>query len=331
MTGRSALLEAKLRALVRTRWGDAARQATELPAGAVLREDRRGWVLLDQRPVLAFGPALVWAEREGIDDLHVIADTETGVVARRAGCFEAPPTVWRAEGTTLVPAIPDPVPPPRPAPRAPDLDGLLVDADLEVVVEDGIVRGEINGLEVARVVHGTSTSGMPLDAPTLEVGVGQADRELTSMLHGALAPVDQLARVAEIVRGHRRAGADRHPLNQLVPERWLRARCIAEPSRIGLRRLRPVEMVTPRPNLRDRAPAAAVGETSDGDEVVAVFSVGIDLDLVPSAADTRLAVEPGARLLLVVPERDAHPITRALAARLAPPAELVPVPGDWRS
>ena len=57
---------------------------------------------------------------------------------------------------------------------------------------------------------------------------------------------------------------------------------------------------------------------------------GIDLGLVPMAADLRLAHAPGARLVLVVPERDAHPVTRRLAAALVEPAEVVALPGDWR-
>jgi hypothetical protein len=58
-----------------------------------------------------------------------------------------------------------------------------------------------------------------------------------------------------------------------------------------------------------------------------VCSAGIDLDLVPFAADARDAVaEAGARLLLAVPEGDDHPVTRELAARLAVPADVVPVP-----
>jgi hypothetical protein len=35
--------------------------------------------------------------------------------------------------------------------------------------------------------------------------------------------------------------------------------------------------------------------------------------------------------LLVVPERDDHPATRALAQRLRNPAEVVALSGDWRS
>src|SRR5690606_18296823 len=193
------------------------------------------------------------------------------------------------------------------APSTPELSQLLVDADLEVFVEDGIVRGEILGLEVARIVHGTSTGGVPLDAPLLEVGVGHADREMTAVVHAGLQPIDQLERVKEIVQAQRRPGAERHPLNQLAPERWLRALLVADPGRIGLTALRPADPAVPRPNLRDRAVAIAVGTDDAGADVVVACSVGVDLDLVPAAADARLVHAPDARLLLVVPERDAHP------------------------
>jgi hypothetical protein len=52
---------------------------------------------------------------------------------------------------------------------------------------------------------------------------------------------------------------------------------------------------------------------------------------VPTAADAREAIDPSARLLLALPERDDHPGTRRLAARLRSPAEVAPVPGDWRA
>jgi hypothetical protein len=69
--------------------------------------------------------------------------------------------------------------------------------------------------------------------------------------------------------------------------------------------------------------------TSDG--VVVVCSVGVDLDLVPAAADARLALDPLAALVLVVPERDDHPVTRSLAERLTRPATIETISGDWRS
>jgi hypothetical protein len=92
----------------------------------------------------------------------------------------------------------------------------------------------------------------------------------------------------------------------------------------------PVEGTVPRSNVKDAVPAAAVGVDRHGGSLVVVCSTGIDLDLVPMAADVRLAHAPDARLVLVLPERDAHPVTRSLAAALAVPAEIVTLPGDWR-
>jgi hypothetical protein len=69
---------------------------------------------------------------------------------------------------------------------------------------------------------------------------------------------------------------------------------------------------------------------ADGRPLVVVTSVGVDLDLVPTAADVRLATAADARVVLVVPERDDVPATRALAGRLREPAEVVSVPGNWR-
>ena len=304
-------------------------------AGAALVADdaagRTAWVLGDGPGDRSLGPALVWADRRGITELHLLVDDDPGVVARQAGLFAPAPAVWTISGTSVEPASPDPLPPPT-APVAPaDLVDLLIDAGVEIVVEDGVLRGEVNGLEVARVVAGETTAGVPLDRPLLEVGVGKADRELTAMVHGELSPVDQLARVVGIVRDHRRAGAARHPLNQLVPDRWLRAVLCRHPGLVGLASLRPAEGPRPRRNLTERGAAVAVGADARGAPVVVASSVGIAADLVPGAADARAALDPGARLVLAVPERDDHPSTRRLAARLADPADVVPVPGDWRA
>ena len=328
---RAGLLSAKLAALVRSGWGERAAERHDFPGGAALVQGTTGWLLLDSSPLAALGPALVWADRRGLVDVHLLAEGDVGVLARRAGLFTHPPTVWAIDGTGVGPVEPTPIPPVVTPVPAPTLAGLLVDADLEIVVEDGIVRGEVLGLEVARIVHGATTAGTPIDEPVLEVGVGHADRELTGMLHGNLPPATQLARVVEIVTQHRRPGAERHPLNQLAPERWLRARLMDDPARIGLAELHAAPPAVPRPNLRDPAIAVAVGRDDDDAEVVVACSVGIHLDLVPAAADARQSLAPAARLLLVVPERDAHPVTRALAQRLTHPAEVIALEDDWRT
>ena len=168
------------------------------------------WVLADDVPERTLGPALVWADREHVEELHIVVDgpaDAAATVARQAGLFAPPaPQVWIVAGTTLVPAAAAPPVRQPDAPAPPELVDLLMDAGVEIVAEGGLVRGEVNGLEVARIVHGTTTSGVPIAEPQLEVGVGKADRELTAMVHGGLAPVDQLSRVVDIVREHRRPG-----------------------------------------------------------------------------------------------------------------------------
>ncbi|HEX5366451.1 MAG TPA: hypothetical protein VFW63_07295 [Acidimicrobiales bacterium] len=334
---RAALNGARLAALVAGRWGPGPRRRGALGTTATLVERGTGWVLPDGDPARSLGPALVWAEREGVEDLHLLAGAgpdAAGLLARQASLFVDGPAVWAVEGTGLVPAAPAATPARLAAPAAPELIDVMIDAGVEIVVEGGVVRGEVEGLEVARIVLDPGAGG----AARLEVGVGRADRELTAMVHAGLAPLEQLSRVVAIVRRQRRPGAGRHPLNQLVPERWLRAVLCREPALVGLAALRPAEGARPRPDLRARDVAMAVGEDDRGRSTVVACSVGVALDLVPTAADGRAAIDAGgrppvspSRLLLAVPERDAHPRTRDLAARLRSPAEVVTVPGDWRA
>jgi hypothetical protein len=69
----------------------------------------------------------------------------------------------------------------------------------------------------------------------------------------------------------------------------------------------------------------------EGRPVVVAASTGIDLDLVPAAADARSAAGlDDARLVLALVEADAHPRTRQLAALLRTPAEVVIVPEGWK-
>jgi hypothetical protein len=258
---------------------------------------------------------MAWARQQELTELHLFVEDDAGVLARRAAFFSNPPTVWWLRGAELHATGPEPFPATIPAHDSPGLRLLLEQAGLEVVTEHDHVAGELRGLEVARIAQGR-----------LEVGVGEADRELTAMLHGDLAPADALERVIAIVQEHRHPDAPPHPLNQLVPERWLRWTLRNDPARIGLDQLEPAPSPRPRVGLRERDIACATAS-----DAVVVCSVGVDLDLVPAAAEARLALAPDARLLLVVPERDDHPATRALAKRLKHPAEVVAISGDWRS
>ncbi len=329
---RAALRAAKLRALVRTRFGDVAAEPLPFPGGAAVVDGERGFVLLDDDPERSLGRALAWADQRAVSELHLVVDRGAGVLARRSEQFAVAPSVWQIDGRELRRA--EAAPPARPVPPPAGVESLielLRAADLEVVVEHGEIVGELLGLAVARVVGARgSDSGDEEPAARLEVGVGRHDREAFALLHGDLPAADALASVVAAVRRHRRPGGDGHPLNRLAGERWLRDLARREPWLVGMAELRPAEPAVRPASVKEVSAAIAVGRDEAGDAVVVAFSTGIDLDVVPSAADARLMHAPDARLVIVVPERDAHLVTRRLAAALARPADVVTVPGDWR-
>jgi len=295
-------------------------------------EGRRLWVLLDEDPERRLGMALAMAVRGGDagapNELHLICQNpgSAGVLARRASELTAPVHVWVANGPELTPAAPaSPANDPAPPPEAELYRPVIAAAGLEPVVEGGELIGELLGLEVARVVVADDGEAH------LEAGVGRFDREAGSMMFAHLGETDSVARAVDVVRRQRGPRTDRHPLNQLVPERWLRAVVVSRPDLVGASELRPVGSACPRRNLREAGVATAIGTAPDGTPMVVVCSTGVDLDLVPSASDDRLTHAPGARLVLVLPEPDALPITRDLASLLRDTAEIVTIEGDWRS
>lgn len=320
-TERRARLNAvKLRALVRDHLGrEPGGESAGFARGAALVEAGEAWVLVDEQPERGLGAALAWAQRAGVRALHVVADAATGVLARRAEEFSVEVAVWHAEGRALLPAVPEPYLPPAPVrPEHERLRPLIVDAGATPVVEHGVLSGEVRGLEVCRAVTDPHTG-----VHRLEVGVGAHDREAFALLHGDVPTTDSLARIVAVVAGHRRPEAPAHPLNRLAAERALRCDVLAAPERVGASVLRAAEPPVPRRNVKDPVPCVAIGETPMGAPMVVVCSTGIDLDLVPFAADARRRHAPGAELVLVVPERDAVPVTAALAAALREPARVV--------
>jgi hypothetical protein len=272
------------------------------------------WVLADVDPVRSLGPALAVARKAGsLEGVNVVVEDHAGLLARRASQFASPPVVWEIAGKGLQRAAPDPVPADSPIdPRLAPFADVLIAAGADPVVEHGRLIGEVNGLEVARVV-------VHDEGPRLEVGVGRFDREANELL----GRTDSLAEVVELVRRHRSLDAENHPLKLLAGSRWLRSRVLADPASVGADHLAPVASTVEPPDLRTPWPAPAAGVDTDGEPLVVVCSSGVDLDLVPAAADVRLVDGRDATLRLVVPEQDRHPVTVALAAALARPAEVV--------
>ncbi|HUS61809.1 MAG TPA: hypothetical protein VMY34_06400 [Acidimicrobiales bacterium] len=312
---------AKLRALITPHWGEPSASAAVHPpaGGAAIADGERGWCLVEAAPERALGGALAWAHRAGVTELHVIVNdaVAAGHLARRAGGFTSAPQVWWIEGTEVVAAEALPLPPVLPiVGDVTEFVRLFDEVGAEPVVEHGILRAEVLGLEVARVVD---EAGVPF----LEVGVGRHDREAHREMEADSAPRAALERVIAGVRAHRVGGALSHPANTLSRERWLRRIVIDQPALVGAASLEAVESPVRRTDLRVAAPAPAAGVDADGAPVLVVCSTGIDLDLVPAAWDARLRdARARARLVLAVPPGDDHPLTLALAASMVEPAEV---------
>ena len=334
------LVGIKLRALVGDHLGRTIDVGPEpFAPGAALLVGRSAWVFLETDPERRLGSALAWAIRHDADELHIVAESGTGTLARRAGEFTIPITVWHAEGRLLLPAIAEPVV----APVAADADhlrfnDLMVEAGARPVVEHGVVFGEVRGLEVCRVVTDPT-----LGTVRLEVGVGPPDREAFQLIHGDVPPVEALARVVEAVTKYRDVDVPQHPLNRVARERFLRWRLQQEPELVGAMSLESIAPPLPGRNVNDVGACSAIGPGATGQVVLAVCSTGVDLDVIPYAADARLAATGGRsvaaapsaaggelhggelHVVVALPSRDLVPLTYDLAARLVQPVELVPV------
>jgi hypothetical protein len=319
------LKAAKLSALVRSHIDEELiiDEAPGYPGGLV--PSGGAWVLASgDDPIRALGPALLWSTKRGADTLDLITDVDARDLARRAVAFGERVRVWRTSGTRLEAVEPTPV---SPAPTLADdewaMAGLIADAGARPVDDHGRLVAEVAGLEVARVSR-SADGGVQLD-----VGVGQADRELHGLVHTELDADTALRRAITAVLAHRRPGASPHPLNRMARERWLRSELLDTPALIGGAALDPLPPLRPRQTVLGNVPIAAVGVSAEsGSTIVVVCSVGVDPDLVPEASDYRLRTSPEAELVIVVPDRDRHLLTETLVRQL-PKARLQAARAPW--
>lgn len=340
---RARLLGVKLKALVGDHLGSPFKiEPQGFGSGAGLVVDGHAWVLIDGDASRSLGAAVAWAIRHGARSLDVIAESATGLLARRAAFFSLPISIWFAEERLLLPVVAEP----HPAQLAPsgehtDLVETIEAGGAEPNIEHGVVTGEVRGLEVCRVVD-EPTIGRLIDigeielsgqlgAPgvRLEVGVGANDREAFQLLHGDVPTVEALSGVVESVRKHRSADAPQHPLNRMAPERFVRWDAVNNPMSLGMTAIETVGAPVPRPSMKDQAPAVALGSDDDGAQHVLVFSSGVDLDLVPFALDAHASLSASghadlaSRITLVLRENDLVAITRDIATHANTPVEFV--------
>jgi hypothetical protein len=258
-----------------------------------------------------------------------MVDAYAGSLARQATRFDHDIAVWQIDQASLLTAEPEPVT--AAVPPSPDAEVLareLEVAELDVIIERGVVRAEVLGLEIARVVEGPGESDDVDLGAHLEAGVGRFDREMSALMHRGEPQMAAVIAAAATVAEHRHRGAPPHPLRDLCRERWVRQDLVDAPDVIGAVRLERIGTTLDRPNLRDPWPAVALGETSAGDPLLVGCTVGIDLDALVLAADTRAEVSPNAELVMASP-RPLPAAVRAVSNWLARPARFVEVAAPW--
>ena len=286
-------------------------------AGAVV-DGRAFYHAVDER---SLGPALRWANSQGAERLTIVGDeTFSGHLARRAELLTAPIDVWQAEGVSVSPAEPCPAISPPALPESHLVyRAVIAEAGARPIDDHAMLVAEVAGLEVARVVDDEQEPG----GTRLDVGVGQADRELQQYIHGHLDDDANLRRAIAAVVRHRNPGAAAHPLSRLARQRWLRSVLMDEPTLVGCDELSPVIPLRPRHTLLGTEPTAAIG-----DGVIVVCSVGVDLDLLPEAADYRSRENPEAELVVVVPDRD-RPLIGSLITDVVPRLRIQSIELPW--
>ncbi len=324
------LQETKLKGLVRSVLDadDDTFELIDAPGAVGGIAASRGFCLLvaDHKTgsqIRSLGQALIWADRAKVSELNVLADAgDASDLARRAGLLEPAPIVWEIQGTQLrraEPAALEPVPELTLEELA--FSPVMKAAGTRPVDDHGRLVAEVAGLEVARVSSDE-------EGAYLEVGVGQADRELQMLVHGGLERQEALERAVGMVLEHRGPNAPLHPLNRLARERWLRSEILDQPSLVGLTSAEPLPPLRPRSTLLGTEPSAAIGMDASGKTTIVVCSVGVDVDLTAEAAEYRQRSAPDAELLLVVPQADQHPAVVRTAKRLHQ-ASFVSFPPPW--
>lgn len=308
---RSRLLSVKLRALVREHLGlesEPGGSPEVFAPGAAFLADDAVWVLVDGDASRALGLSVAWSLRFGLP-LNILVERDSGIVARRAGLFDLPVSVWHVNEKSLLPAVPEPHSAPAEAKHSHlALVPVITAAGADALVEHGVVVGEVRGLEMCRVVDDENTG-----AARLEVGMGVNDREAFAMVHGEMPTEDAMRTVIDAVARHREPGAMLHPFNQFGAERLHRWNAMQDPASVGFSRLMPADPPVRRTNLKDPVPCVALGTTTSGTDAVAVFVNGIDLDIVPFAADAA-DMHGRTEIVIVARERDITGSLRRMAA-----------------
>ncbi|MEO0495065.1 MAG: hypothetical protein AAF081_16790 [Actinomycetota bacterium] len=281
----------------------------------------RAVVVSSGEELSVLGGVLVWLDRNEVASADFVTEHHAGVHARRAALLAPDLCVHGLESGRVASASPASIAAPQPtADDIAPLVAMIERSGAQAVIEDGIVRAEVAGLEVGRVVDGPAGS-------VLEVGVGRFDREAGVLLYADRPVEPTLVDTIEQVRGHRSPGAPLHAVNRIGRERWLREVVRRSPESAGVTDVELIEPIPPRTSLLEPTAAALLGHDGAA-SVLVVCSVGVELGLIPATADLVARHTPD-EVRFVLPARDRLPYLERLVARLRVPVSFADVEVPW--
>ena len=319
---RSSLNRSKLRKII-SEGGSQEVAALVDGSGNGIRNKSTLWVLADQEtPENLLGASLL--ELTTHDDLDLVIYFENlqnaEITQRWASVLKPSPTIFFLSDENPVsvePAANVARYSMKTAP--PEFDEMCSKFGLQPICECGTWKGEILGLEIIRVSDGE-----------IEVGVGKFDREANSLISSGKPLSEVVSSAVEIVSSYRNPGSGFHPLARLARERWLRSDALANPKMFGFEDLICVDPPRERESLRETMPAAANGIDKTGEKVLLVFSVGVDVCLVPFIADL-IRIEQPDRVEVFLPEKDIlSPVEKSLNY-LDIPLTIKGIRGGWET
>ena len=233
-------------------------------------------------------------------EIHLVVDQENSELYEQVLGFGLDITIWIAEGKELVkhPHI-TPYQRIRVPEKARKLGAVLEKFDCRLLEEHGILRAEVHGLEVARVVQ--VEDGLF----EINVGVGEYDQSAHNTLNGTAGIERNLEEVIATVRKFRSKQGAPHPLNRVLRSRWLMSEAVSNPDILGLEQLDFLESLLPSHGALRNEPCSAIGRKDESVTLV-LAATGMDLSLVPQAGGQIRRHKPDS-LIFLLPERDQHP------------------------
>jgi len=319
---RSELNQRKLESLLRVTFPDSTFEQVKTQSGALRSNNKNQYLYAPNEKVSPLALALTFLEKGTA--IHIILDEPDPLLTHQAMGLHTDCTFWVVEKDQL---IPHPEGKTGERPEKPVVNetamSLLIENGCDVIREHDVIKGEIKGLEVARIIKDFD------NLSNMQIGVGHYDQEAHKLVDWGESPNEKLARVVSEVRQYRNKEAQPHPLNRVARSKWLISEMIASPKIVGLEEIRHLPTPESTKAITETAPAAALGKI--GDKVILIVaSVGVDLKAVPIASGLSVATEPD-EIWMVLPEKDKHPALLRQAEHLKTPVHFKTAEEPWPS